>query len=129
MEKEMSDACVAQWWLEQSTGNRKTWARITAQSKASFFPQKDFKFFKKTIYWNFCELRILKFTIKGFWICGFIWKRLNRHIVELRLGLWNRRNLFQWRGIVVLRLSDAIYKIWIVKIRFVNWSSQLRNYG
>ena len=38
----MSDACVAQW-LEQSTGNRKTWARIPAQSKASFFPQKDFQ--------------------------------------------------------------------------------------
>ena len=34
----MSDACVA-----QSTGNRKTWARIAAQSKASFFPQKDFQ--------------------------------------------------------------------------------------
>ena len=30
----------------KSTGNRKTWARIPAQSKASFFPQKDFKFFK-----------------------------------------------------------------------------------
>ena len=38
----MSDACVSQW-LEQSTGNRKTWARIPAQSKASFFPQKDFQ--------------------------------------------------------------------------------------
>ena len=37
------DACVAQW-LEQSTGNRKTWARVPAQSKTSFFPQKDFKF-------------------------------------------------------------------------------------
>ena len=43
VEKEMSDACVTQW-LEQSTGNRKTWARIPAQSKASLFPQKDFKF-------------------------------------------------------------------------------------
>ena len=41
----MSDACVAQW-SEQSTGNRKTWARIPVQSKASFFPQKDFKFSK-----------------------------------------------------------------------------------
>ena len=41
----MSDACVAQW-LEQSTDNRKTWARIPAQSKASFFPQKDLEFFK-----------------------------------------------------------------------------------
>ena len=30
-------------WLEHSTGNRKTWARIPAQSKASFFPQKDFQ--------------------------------------------------------------------------------------
>ena len=39
MEKELSDACVAQW-LEQSTGNRKTWARIPAQSKASFFHRK-----------------------------------------------------------------------------------------
>ena len=29
--------------IEQSTGNRKTWARIPAQSKASFFPQKDFQ--------------------------------------------------------------------------------------
>ena len=36
------NACVAQW-SEQSTGNRKTWARIPAQSKASFFPQKDFQ--------------------------------------------------------------------------------------
>ena len=35
----MSDAYVAQW-LEQSTGNRKTWARIPAQSKASFFHRK-----------------------------------------------------------------------------------------
>ena len=26
-----------------TTGNRKTWARIPAQSKASFFPQKDFQ--------------------------------------------------------------------------------------
>ena len=41
VEKEMLDACVAQW-LEQSTGNRKTRARIPAQSKASFFPQKLF---------------------------------------------------------------------------------------
>ena len=31
------------YMLEQSTGNRKTWARIPAQSKASFFPQKDFQ--------------------------------------------------------------------------------------
>ena len=31
-----------------STGNRKTWARIPAQSKASFFHRKIFKFFK---YW------------------------------------------------------------------------------
>ena len=38
----MSDACVAQW-LEQSTGNRKTWTRIPAQSKASFLPRKDFQ--------------------------------------------------------------------------------------
>ena len=30
----------------QSTGNRKTWARIPAQSKASFFHRKIFKFFK-----------------------------------------------------------------------------------
>ena len=39
MEKEISDACVAQW-LEQLTGNRKTCARIPAQSKASFFHRK-----------------------------------------------------------------------------------------
>ena len=45
MEKEMSGDCVDQW-SEQSTGNRKTWARIPAQSKTSFFPQKDFKFCK-----------------------------------------------------------------------------------
>ena len=32
--------------LEQATGNRKTRTRIPAQSKASLFPQKDFKFFK-----------------------------------------------------------------------------------
>ena len=38
----MSDACVAQW-LEQSTGNRKTRARIAAQSKAAFIQQKDFQ--------------------------------------------------------------------------------------
>ena len=31
------------------TGNRKTWARIPAQSKASFLTQKDFKFFKFSI--------------------------------------------------------------------------------
>ena len=41
----MSDACVDQW-LEQSIGNRKTWARIPAQSKASFFHRKILKFFK-----------------------------------------------------------------------------------
>ena len=38
----------AQYFLDfkviSSTGNRKTWARISAQSKASFFPQKDFQF-------------------------------------------------------------------------------------
>ena len=28
---------------KNSTDNRKTWARIPAQSKASFFPQKDFQ--------------------------------------------------------------------------------------
>ena len=38
----LSDACVAQW-LEQSTGNRKTWARIPVQSKSSFFLQKYFQ--------------------------------------------------------------------------------------
>ena len=32
--------CVAQL-LKQSTGNRKTWARIPAQSKASFLTQTD----------------------------------------------------------------------------------------
>ena len=32
-------------FLEQSTGNRKTRARIPAQSKASILPQKDFKLF------------------------------------------------------------------------------------
>ena len=31
---------------EQSTGNRKTWARIPAQSKESFFHRKIFKFNK-----------------------------------------------------------------------------------
>ena len=36
--------------LEQSTSNRKTWARIPAQSKASFFPQKDFQFFNSFYY-------------------------------------------------------------------------------
>ena len=41
---EMSDACVAQW-SDQSSGNRKTWARIPAQSKVSFFPQKDIQIF------------------------------------------------------------------------------------
>ena len=46
MEKEISDACVPQW-LEESTGNRKTWARIPVQSKASFFfHRKIVKFFK-----------------------------------------------------------------------------------
>ena len=43
----------------QSTGNRKTWARIPAQSKASFFPQKDFKFFK-------FELLLLPSEVKTF---------------------------------------------------------------
>ena len=33
-------------WLEQSTGNRKNRTRTPAQSDASLFPQKDFKFFK-----------------------------------------------------------------------------------
>ena len=33
-------------WIEQSTDNRKTQARIPAQSKASYFPQKDFQFFE-----------------------------------------------------------------------------------
>ena len=37
----MSDACVAQW-LEQSIDNRMTWARIPAQSKASFFSTERF---------------------------------------------------------------------------------------
>ena len=41
----MSDACVAQW-SEQSTDSRKTWARIPAQSKASFFHRNIFKFLK-----------------------------------------------------------------------------------
>ena len=39
MEKEMSAVCVAQC-SEQSTGNRKNWARIPAQSEASFFYRK-----------------------------------------------------------------------------------------
>ena len=38
--------CVRLSWLEQSTSNRKTRARIPAQSSASLFPQKDLKFFK-----------------------------------------------------------------------------------
>ena len=38
-------------------GNRKTQARIPAQSRASFFPQKDFKFFKiSCLYYNLCEI-------------------------------------------------------------------------
>ena len=73
---------------------------------------------KETIDWNFCELRILKFTIKGFWICNFIWKRLHRNIVGLRLGLFNRIKLFQCRWIVILRLIKTVYKIWIVKIHW-----------
>ena len=35
----MSDACVAQR-LDQSTGNRKTWARVPAHSKVSFRHRK-----------------------------------------------------------------------------------------
>ena len=88
-----------------------------------FLPRKN-----ETIDWNFCELRILKFTVKAFWICNFIWKQLHQNIVELRLWLFNRINLFQWRWIVVLRLSDTVHEIWIVKIRFVNRSFQLWNY-
>ena len=70
----MSDACVAQW-LEHLTGNRKTWTLIPAPSKASFFPQKDLKFFKfefnlhlcailvfEIVYENSCRQRILSDT-------------------------------------------------------------------
>ena len=54
----MSDACVAQW-LEQSTGNRKTWAPIPVQSKASIFAQKDFKFSKKIEFiCIICDIRV-----------------------------------------------------------------------
>ena len=45
VEKEMSDACVAQW-LEQSTGNRKNLGLNPSAVKSVFFPQKDFKFLK-----------------------------------------------------------------------------------
>ena len=74
---------------------------------------------KETINWNFCKFRILKFTIKGFWICSCIWKQLHRNIVEFGLGLFNRMNLLQWRWIAVLQLSGTVHKIWIIKIRFV----------
>ena len=73
---------------------------------------------KERIDWNFCELRILNCTIKGFWICCFIWKRLHWNIVKSCLGLFNRINLFQWHWIVVLQLGDTIHKVWIAKIRF-----------
>ena len=70
MEK-MSDACVAQW-STQATGIRKTWARIPAHWKASFFPQKDFKFFKvqdylliKKVAWNLKSTRSSHFG--GLW--------------------------------------------------------------
>ena len=33
-----------------STDNQKTWVRIPAQSKTSFLPHKDFKFFKINFY-------------------------------------------------------------------------------
>ena len=42
MEKGMSEPVLLNW-LEQSTGNRKTWTQIPEQSKASLFPEKDFQ--------------------------------------------------------------------------------------
>ena len=69
----MSDACVA-LWLELSTGNRKTWARITAQSRASIFPQKDFKFFKLFIIltlWNMPTLACYWYLVDISLVCFF----------------------------------------------------------
>ena len=58
MEEEMSDTFVAQW-LEQSTGNRKTSARMPAQSKVSFFPQKDFQIlYIFEFICNICDIRV-----------------------------------------------------------------------
>ena len=53
-------------WLEQSTGNRKTWARIPAQSKAPFFPQKDFKFLNLNLnsICNYLRYKSLKFSTR-----------------------------------------------------------------
>ena len=52
-------------WLEQSRCNRKTRARIPAQSKTSFFPQKDFKFFENNFNNNFSNntIRIATFVM------------------------------------------------------------------
>ena len=44
--------------LRWDSRNRKTWTRIPAQPKASFFPQKDFKFFKCILFFIITLLRI-----------------------------------------------------------------------
>ena len=51
-------------------GNRQSWARIPAQSKASFIPQKDFKFFKNMIilFKKYIFLFHLKISLYQFWI-------------------------------------------------------------
>ena len=64
--------------IEQSTGNRKAWVRIPAQSEASFFPQKDFEFFKKIIYCKSCFFigQLHSYNISSQCVY-FVWKRKN----------------------------------------------------
>ena len=44
--------------LEQSADNRKTRARIPAQSNASPFPQKNVKFFEFEFNLHYCDIRV-----------------------------------------------------------------------
>ena len=51
--------------ISQSTGNQKIWVRIPAQSKASFFYRKIFKFFNsKKLPANTLDLENLYFNVK-----------------------------------------------------------------
>ena len=82
---------------------------------------------KETIDWNFCELRILKFTIEGFWICSFILKTIaSKHcwiafrtfqsykFVSMAL---NRSFTIKWHSPLNLYRQDTFRELFISTVK------------
>ena len=136
------------------TGNRKTWAWIPAQSKASFFPQKDFTFFK--FLWMFFltnfmqkiplqlkswEIEVFSVSIasrvifcfnKQFWICisNLFIKILMFIFYQILLNIYYFEEYLKsfWRFKEIMIWKNLKFKYFAVRIVYSNGYCYLFNF-